>query len=677
MMAETKLSQPIVACDPATSDTAQLAIEGMTCASCALRVEKGLKKVPGVTEATVNLATERASVTYDASVATIDALVQKVAATGYTATAIPDLHSLPLQTPPMGEATTELAITGMTCASCVRRVEKALGKVSGVSTASVNLATEHATVTYDAAIATLDQLIASVDKAGYGAELLIQETAPQENALAETAGAPDAETERRLRELATRQRTLIIGVALSVPIVLLSMFAMNRFPGENWLLLALTAPVWGYVGWDFHRTAWRVLRHFGANMDVLISLGSTAAFLMSLVATVAPQVVGDVTFYDTTALIVTLIYLGKYLEARAKGQASEAIRKLAGLRATIAHVMRNGQEIDLPVQRVRVGDELVVRPGEKIPTDGIMLSGQSAVDESMLTGESLPVEKSVGDTVIGATINQTGSLRMRAVNVGAETLLAGIIRLVEQAQGSKAPIQRLADTIAGIFVPVVLGIAAVTFLGWTLAGVLGVHLAGSIWIVGLVAGIAVLVVACPCALGLATPTAIMVGTGKGAEMGVLIKGGASLERLESVTAVVLDKTGTITQGRPDLTDVILVPDAPYTAAQFLQFVASAESASEHPLARAIVAGAQARDTTLVPATNFAAIPGGGVRAIVAEYALLIGTRALLAEQDISTASLESAAQALEAAGKTAMFVAVDGALTGVLGVADTLKSGST
>ena len=602
------------------------------------------------------------------------------------ATPISETAATILPTPPGGEAMAEFAISGMTCASCVRRVEKALGKVQGVSLANVNLATEHATVTFDPQTVGISDLIAAVDKTGYGATEILPEVDLADDALFDAA-APDAETLRRQTDLATRQRKLLIGVVLTLPILLLSMFAMNRFPGENWLLLALTAPVWGYVGWDFHSTAWRVLRHFGANMDVLVSLGSTAAFLMSIVATFAPQVVGDVTFYDTTALIITLIYLGKYLEARAKGQASDAIRKLAGLRATVAHIIRNGQEVDIPVQRVRVGEELLVRPGEKIPTDGIVLSGASAVDEAMLTGESLPVEKATGDAVIGATINGTGALRVRATKVGKDTMLAGIIRLVEQAQGSKAPIQRLADTIAGVFVPAVLGIAALTLVGWTVAGVLGWHppllgmsgmvdLAAKPWITALVAAIAVLVVACPCALGLATPTAIMVGTGQGAEAGILIKGGASLERLEQVTAVVLDKTGTITQGKPELTDVLLVSDAPMSETDLLRWVASAENASEHPLARAIVAGAQARGVSAPTATNFAAIPGGGVRAQVEDHALFIGTRKLLGEQGIASTSLEDAAQTLEAAGKTAMFVAVDGSLVGMLGVADTLKSGS-
>ena len=468
------------------------------------------------------------------------------------------------------------------------------------------------------------------------------------------------------------------------------MFFMNRFPGENLLLLALTAPVWGYVGWEFHRAAWRSARHLGANMDTLVSLGSTAAFLMSVVATFWPQVVGSVTFYDTTALIITLIYLGKYLEARAKGQASDAIRRLAGLRASVAHVVRDGREIDLPIEQVRVGDEFIVRPGEKIPTDGDVLSGASAVDESMLTGESMPVEKRAGDAVIGATLNASGMLRVRATRVGRDTMLAGVIRMVEEAQGSKAPIQRLADTVSGVFVPAVLVVALLTFIGWTVAGyVFGFAPAPAMgeaqtamtspWIVALVAAIAVLVVACPCALGLATPTAIMVATGRGAELGVLFKGGESLERLEKVGAVVLDKTGTITRGKPELTDVALIPDGELSEQDLLRLAASAESASEHPIARAIVAGAQARGVELAAPDEFQATAGGGIRAIVEGRQILVGSRRFLAEGGVDLTSLDVLRpdpSALEGAGKTLALVAVDGTLAGALAVADTLKVGS-
>ncbi|MBF6591962.1 MAG: copper-translocating P-type ATPase, partial [Ktedonobacterales bacterium] len=451
---------------------------------------------------------------------------------------------------------------------------------------------------------------------------------------------------------------------------------------------ALTAPVWGYVGWDFHRTAMRVLRHFGANMDVLISIGSTAAFLMSVVATFFPRVVGSVTFYDTTALIVTLIYLGKFLEARAKGQTSEAIRRLAGLRATVAHAIRGGREIDIPLDQVIVGDELVVRPGEKIPTDGEVIAGDSSVDESMLTGESLPVEKRAGETVIGATINQTGMLRMRATRVGSETMLSGIIRLVEQAQGSKAPIQRLADTVAGVFVPAVLVIAGLTFIAWSIAGyafgfstaATAMSTATQPWVVALVAAIAVLVVACPCALGLATPTAIMVGTGQGAEQGILIKSGASLERLGSIGTVVLDKTGTITRGKPELTDVVLAPSISLSEDEALRLAAGAEAASEHPLARAIVGGAQARSIEpAAPVERFSAIPGGGVAARVDGHDLLLGTRRLLEAQGIPGAALDALNASviqLQAAGKTAILLTVDGTPVAAFGVADAVKIGS-
>lgn len=669
-----------------------LALEEMTCASCALRIEKGLKKVPGVADASVNLATERASIRFDPAIASMDDLLQKVEAVGYKATPIstaaPQRPTVSANSyPDTTERTTELNINGMTCASCVRRVERSLSKVPGVAVANVNLATERATVTYTPGEASISDLIGAVEKAGYGAEQVVAAPLPVTTEAGEME--PDAESLRRQRDLVRRRNTLLLGIALSLPVVLLSMFFMNRFPGENWLLLALTTPIWAYVGWDFHRTSLRVLRHFGANMDVLVSLGSTAAFLMSVVATIWPNVVGMTTFYDTTALIVTLIYLGKYLEARAKGQTSEAIKRLAGLRANVAHVVRNGREMDLSLDQVVVGDELIVRPGEKIPTDGVVLSGGSAVDESMLTGESLPVEKASGEEVIGATINQTGMLRMRATRVGSETMLAGIIRMVEQAQGSKAPIQRLADTVSGIFVPAVLVIALLTFVGWTVAGyVFGFApqdtmqgIAGmtatSPWIVALVAAIAVLVVACPCALGLATPTAIMVGTGQGAEQGVLIKGGESLERIQAVNAVVLDKTGTITRGKPELTDVLVVPGATLSDGELLRLAAGAESASEHPLARAIVDGARARGIELAtPIERFMAILGGGIEARVEGHDLKIGTRKLLAGQRFDTAALENTLTPLEIAGKTAMLVAVDGVLAGILGVADTVKVGS-
>src|SRR3989440_4337308 len=426
-----------------------------------------------------------------------------------------------------------LALEGMTCASCAMRIEKGLKKVPGVKDASVNFATEQATVSYDPVQASLEQMVQKVEAVGYKATPQKSRQEEATRAVAGTLATPaaaaqqaDEQSKRKQAEILRKRNLLILGIVLTVPVVILNMFFTNRFPGENYLLLALTTPIWAVVGWEFHRGAIKTLRHASANMDTLISLGSTAAYAMSVVATFFPSVVGAITFYDTAALIVTLIFLGKYLEARAKGQTSEAIKKLIGLQVRTAHVLRAGQEVELPIEQVQVGDDLLVRPGEKIPVDGVVLSGSSSVDEAMITGESIPVEKVAGDPLIGATINQRGLLHMRATNVGADTVLAHIIRMVEQAQGSKAPIQRLADTISSIFVPVVLVIAALTFITWAIIGNVVAPGASSAammvaasnpWIIAIVAAVAVMVVACPCALGLATPTGIMVGTGKSAE----------------------------------------------------------------------------------------------------------------------------------------------------------------
>jgi Cu+-exporting ATPase len=585
------------------------------------------------------------------------------------------------------ECRTVLALEGMSCASCAMRIEKGLKKVPGVKEASVNFATEQATVVYDGQQTGIEQMLQKVEAVGYKATPLVEAGAASTVSEAvregEAVGAAgmDREDERSLRrqkELVRKRTLLILGIVLALPVVILSMFFMNSFPGENYLLLVLTTPIWAIVGWEFHRGALKTLRHGSATMDTLVSLGSTAAYLMSVVATFFPQVVGMTTFYDTTALIITLIFLGRYLEARAKGQTNEAIKKLAGLQARTAHVLRSGAELDLPIEQVRVGDELVVRPGEKIPVDGIVLSGSSAVDESMITGESIPVEKGQGGGLIGATINQRGLLHMRATKVGADTVLAGIIRMVEQAQGSKAPIQRLADAIAGVFVPVVLVVALLTFVGWTIAGhvlAIGGMSGSNPWIIAIVAAISVLVVACPCALGLATPTAIIVGTGKGAERGILIKGGESLERIQAVRAVLLDKTGTITRGKPELTDVIALPDQ--SSDEVLRLAAEAERGSEHPLAAAIVDGAQARGLSLnASPERFNALTGRGLEASVEGRALLIGTRRLLDERGIAYNGLKEQLEALEAQGKTAMLAAIDGEAMGLLAVADTVKFGS-
>jgi P-type Cu+ transporter len=672
--------------EPMAESRTVLALEGMTCASCALRIEKGLKKLPGVQDASVNLATEQATVTYDPVQTGLEQMVQKVDAVGYKAIPLIIPAQRPTPVEPETESHVTLDLEGMTCASCAMRIEKGLKKVPGVKDASVNLATEQAAVTYDPAQTNLEQMVQKVEAVGYKATpqvatLQQPAVAKAASAVSETPGSlvintpqEDELSRRKQAEIIHKCNLLILGIVLTVPVVILSMFFLNSFPGENYLLLALTTPVWAIVGWEFHRGAIKTLRHASANMDTLVSLGSTAAFLLSVVATFFPQIVGPVTFYDTTALIVTLIYLGKYLEARAKGQTNEAIKKLIGLQARTAHVVRAGQEIELPIEQVQVSDELVVRPGEKIPVDGTVLSGISSVDESMITGESIPVEKIKEEPLIGATINQSGLLRMRATKVGADTVLASIIRLVEQAQGSKAPIQRLADTISGIFVPVVLVIAAFTFIGWAIIG--HVNAASSNpWIVAIIAAVAVLVVACPCALGLATPTAIMVGTGKGAEQGILIKGGESLERIQAVRAVLLDKTGTITKGKPELTDVIALVEK--EADNMLRLAAEAEQGSEHSLAAAIVEGAKARGLALgVAPEHVTAIAGRGLEATVEGHAVLIGTRRLLSERSIAYDILEERLVALEQQGKTTMIVVIDGKVAGLVGVADTVKGSS-
>ena len=580
-----------------------------------------------------------------------------------------------------------LALEGMTCASCAMRIEKGLKKVPGVKDASVNFATEQASITYDPTLTNLDQMVQKVDAVGYKAipQGASQPKPTQEESI--PAGTSpvrllqeDEQSRRKQAEIRRKRNLLVLGVVLTIPVVILSMFFMNRFPGENYLFLALTTPVWAVVGWEFHHGAIKTLRHGSANMDTLISIGSTTAYLMSVVATFFPQVVGSITFYDTTALIVTLIFLGKYLEARAKGQTNEAIKKLIGLQAHTAHVLRDGREIELPIEQVLVGDELIVRPGEKIPVDGAVLSGSSSVDEAMITGESIPVEKTEGDPLIGATINQRGLIHMRATNVGTDTVLANIIRMVEEAQGSKAPIQRVADTISSIFVPVVLVIAALTFIAWAIIGnVTGAGgapasmvAASNPWIVAILAAVAVLVVACPCALGLATPTAIMVGTGKGAEQGILIRGGESLERIQEVRAVLLDKTGTITKGKPELTDVIAL--AGKQTDDMLRLVAEAEQGSEHPLAAAIVEGARARGILLDHAPErFTALAGRGLEAAVEGHTVLVGTRRLLSERSVAFDAVEEGLTSLEQQGKTAMIAVIDGQVAGIVAVADTVK----
>ena len=629
---------------------AELAVEGMSCASCVARIERQLAHLDGVAQAAVNLGTERASVDYDPQRVNPEDLIRAIREVGY------DAHVL-REAAPAGRTRQELAIGGMSCASCVSRVEKSLSAVPGVAEASVNLASERASVVYDPALASLDALIAAVEAVGYTAT-----AAPE-------AAGEEAEAARRDAELLRRRNTLALGIVFTVPVALLALVpGLAAWPAPAWhdpLLALLALPVWAYVGYIFHHGALVNLRHGSANMDTLISLGSSVAYLYSVYALVFRP--GAAVYFDTAAIIVTLIYLGKYLEVLTKGRASDAIRQLAKLAARTAHVLRDGAEREVPVEQVRVGDLVIVRPGERIPVDGVVREGTSPVDESMVTGEPVPVDKAPGMAVVGATINGSGLLTVEATRVGRDTVLAGIIRMVEEAQGSKAPVQRLADAVAGVFVPVVIAVAALTFLGWLATGHTAVE--------GMVAAVAVLVIACPCALGLATPTAIMVGTGRGARQGVLVKGGESLERIGKLTTVVFDKTGTLTTGKPVLTDCVPVEGE---AAAALRLAAGVEQASEHPLARAVVEGARSRGIALPPLPeDFRAVTGGGVAGSVEGQALLVGSPRFLAEEGRSLPpSAEQAAHRLAGEGKTVLALSVDGRIAAVLAVADTPKEGA-
>ena len=570
-----------------------------------------------------------------------------------------------------------IPVTGMTCANCVATVERTLRKTEGVAEASVNFASERATVRFDPTQVREDQLreriARAIEAAGYG----VVDAAP--------GALEDAEAAARRAEIADQTRKFWTGVAFALPLFLLSMardFGLvghwAHAPWVNWLMLVLATPVQFYVGWDYYRGGWKSLRNGSANMDVLVAMGSSVAYVYSVVVaaalTLGSSALGDHVYFETAALIITLIKLGKLLEVRAKGETSAAIRELMGLRAKTARVLRAGAEVDVPIDEVVPGDVVLVRPGERIPVDGVVLDGRSAVDESMLTGESMPVEKGPGDDVVGATLNREGALRFRATRVGAETALAQIIRLVQQAQGSKAPIQRLADRVAAVFVPVVIAVAVGTFLAWWLLTDAGFTAA-------LVRMVAVLVIACPCALGLATPTAVMVGTGRGAKLGVLFRSSAALERAQALQVVVLDKTGTVTRGEPEVLEVVARPPAGMAGgasaeAWLLAVAASAERRSEHPVAGAVVREAQRRGIALSEPTEFAAVPGRGVVAAVDGHAVVVGSRRLLDERGVAPDGLDADALRLETAARTPLWVAVDGRSVGLLAVADAVKEGS-
>ena len=644
MAATTELKQV------ASLKRVDLPVEGMSCASCVARVEEGLQRTPGVTTAQVNFASERASVTFDAGRTSVAGLVAAVHGAGY---GVPRERLV-------------IPISGMSCASCVDKVERALQSTEGVLQASVNLATEQATVEYIPGVASPEAVHRAVRDAGY-------------EPLAAEEAASDHETERRAREMRVLRTRLVGAAILSVPILWGSLPHMGVSiwtPAwlQNWTVQFLLAtPVQFWAGWRFYRGLMSAARHGTADMNSLIAVGTSAAYLYSAAATFAPQWftgsgIHPSVYFETASIIIVFILLGRYLEAQAKGRTSEAIRRLIGLQARTARVVRDAGEIDVPVEDVAVGDVVVVRPGEKIPVDGVVSSGQSTVDQSMITGESMPVEKAEGAEVIGATINTTGAFRFRATKVGRDTALAQIIRLVEQAQGTKAPIQRLADRVAAYFVPAVIGISLVTAAVWLAFG------PQPALTYALLNFVAVLIIACPCALGLATPTAIMVGTGRGAEAGILIRGGEALEIAHKVTAVILDKTGTLTRGAPAVTDVVAANG--FDEAGLLRLVASAERGSEHPIGEAIVTHARTLNLTLTDPVAFDAVPGHGITATVEGRRVLAGNAALMAQRGVVLDGLEATADALAADGKTPMLVAIDGRPSGVIGVADTLKPNS-
>lgn len=627
-----------------TSRTVQLKISGMTCAACSARIEKGLSKLAGVEKVAVNLASEKAVVTYDPAQINPEVMAEKIHDLGYEVV----------------KDKVEFAITGMTCAACAARIEKGLQKLPGVYAANVNLATEKAVVEYNSSELTITEMQAKVRQLGYEAHNI------------EDAQGADREKDLREAEISNQKKRFLLSAVLSFPLLLAMIghsfgvfHSFSSFFMQPLVQLVLATPVQFIVGWPFYRGAYNALRNGSANMDVLVALGTSSAYFFSL----ANMFTGSQDLYfETSAVLITLIILGKLLEARAKGQTSAAIKSLMGLQAKTARVVRESQELDIPIEEVVVGDILVVRPGEKVPVDGIIVEGTSTIDESMLTGESLPVDKNVGDSVVGATINKFGAFKFAATKVGKDTALAQIVRIVEEAQGSKAPIQRFADVVSGYFVPAVVVIAILTFVAWYFIFDQGNFTRA------LVNFTAVMVIACPCALGLATPTSIMVGTGKGAESGILIKGAEHLENAHRLTTIVLDKTGTITKGEPEATDVIAM--AGFSEKEVMQAAVSLEKNSEHPLAQAIVKYGAEQAVAIVEPEEFAAIPGHGVKGFVEGKIVLVGTRKFMNDNGIELGAALRQKEQLEQQGKTVMLVAIDKALAGMIAVADTVKETS-
>ncbi|KUP09509.1 ATPase P [Bacillus coahuilensis m2-6] len=632
-----------------TSQETTVDVTGMTCAACATRIEKGLNKLSGVEKATVNLALDRASIRYNPEELSPREIYQKIQDLGY---------DVKLEQ-------TDYTITGMTCAACSARIEKVLNKQPGIEQATVNLALETATVHYHSGMISSQDIMKKVDDLGYKATEKNEEL--------------QRSNDHREEAIKKQQQKFIISLLLSLPLLwtmvghfgFLSFLPLLEILINPWVQMALATPVQFFIGKQFYVGAYKALKNKSANMDVLVALGTSAAYFYSVY--LAVESIGHEghpmgLYFETSAILITLILLGKLFEARAKGRSSEAIKNLMGLQAKHATVERNGQEMILPIEEVLVGDILHVKPGERIPVDGEVTEGQSAMDESMITGESIPVDKHPGDNVIGATINKNGFIKMKATKVGKDTALAQIIKVVEDAQGSKAPIQRMADTISGVFVPIVVGIAVITFLIWFLWIDPG-NFASSLEKL-----IAVLVIACPCALGLATPTSIMAGSGRAAEYGILFKGGEHLENTHRVTTVVVDKTGTVTNGEPVLTDVKVAGD--FTEASLLQLVGSAEKSSEHPLAKAMVQGVLDKEITIQENKEFESIPGFGVRAIVNGQQVAVGTVRFMEQLNVEISTILHDKEVLESEGKTVMIVAVDSVYAGLIAVADTMRSTS-
>ena len=631
-------------------------IEGMTCASCAQTVEKAAQKLPGVKTANVNLATEKMNIQFDSSALTEADIQKAVADAGYTAIS--------------NTVKKTFNIEGMTCASCAQTIEKATQKLRGVNLSSVNLATEKLVVEYDPGMVNLTDIIKAVMDSGYEAH---EEVA--------TADTVDQDKEKKQKEIKSLWNRFLISALFTAPLLYIAMGHLVNAPLPDFInpmmnpeafaivQLVLTLPV-VVVNSKIYRNGFKALSKGHPNMDSLISLGTSAAFLYGVFATVmifrGEVAYANELYYETAAVILALIVLGKYLETLTKGKTSEAIKKLMGLAPKTALVVRNGKESEISIDEVVVGDIIVVRPGGKMPVDGVVIEGLTSVDESMLTGESIPVEKSVGDAIIGASINKNGTIRYKATKVGKDTALSQIIKLVEDAQGSKAPIAKMADIISGYFVPIVIAIAILSALAWYFAGQTGVF--------ALTIAISVLVIACPCALGLATPTAIMIGTGKGAEHGVLFKSGTALETTHKLNTIVFDKTGTITEGKPKVTDIITAEGISET--ELLTLSASAEKGSEHPLGEAIVNSAEEKGLAFLKTETFNAIPGHGIEVTINGQHLLLGNKKLMDEWHIGLGNLASASDALASQGKTPMYIAKDGKIAGIIAVADTVKESS-